>query len=73
MSKRIPYKITDINALEQAFPELIAPEVIVKKNIDKHRLYKLVKTMHSIGRSIPGVEIDFAAALPPQSDLENAA
>lgn len=66
MSNRIPYKITDIDALQAAYPEVVKEETVpatIVKTPNKELLYKIVKLNHSLERTIPGVEI----AAPPSS------
>lgn len=63
MAKRIPYKITDIAALQAAYPEVVTDRHVVEKVVDKEKLYQVIKLNHSLERKIDGVEID----APPQS------
>lgn len=57
MSKRIPYRITDLEALQKAYPEIVREETIVRKVVDKEKLYKIVKLSAELVRAVEGVEI----------------
>lgn len=57
MAKRIPYKIIDLEALQKAYPEIVSEETIVRRVVDKEKLYKIVKLSAELGRVVDGVEI----------------
>jgi hypothetical protein len=59
MSKRIPYHITSIDALQAAFPELVTEKTVttVIKEVNRELLYKIVKVNHELDREVAGVVI----------------
>lgn len=65
MAKNIKYKVTDLDALKAAYPELIKSETVVREVVDHKKLYALVKANNGIGRPVEGVTILTGEASAP--------
>ncbi len=57
MAKQLSVKVTDIEALKTAYPELVTEKTIVQQVINKAALYQIAKALHPIKKTIPGVSI----------------
>jgi hypothetical protein len=55
---RYNYKITDIDALEAAYPHAIIPErVVIEKKLNRAEFGKIWRAALILGQPVPGVEL----------------
>lgn len=57
MAKNIKYKVTDLDALKKAYPELVTQEQVTREVVNHKKLYALVKANTGIGRGVEGVTL----------------
>lgn len=60
MAKRIAFRITDIDALQAAYPEVVTEETVPATTVkipNKELIYKIVKLNSGLNRPTPGVKI----------------
>lgn len=62
MSKKLPYKITDIEALKVAYPQIVTEHHVVLHDVDKALLYQIVKVNYALKIETPGVSLVVANA-----------
>jgi hypothetical protein len=56
--RKISYKITDMDALQAAFPQMISERTVVQKVVNKKLLYKVLKLNKELGINTPGVTLE---------------
>lgn len=55
--KKISYAVADLKVLQEAYPELVTEETIIRRVVDKKRLYKVIKLNNELGRPTPGIKV----------------
>ncbi len=58
--KKLTIEITDIDALEAAYPQVVETETKVIKTVNRAKLRPLAKAFFDIGKSIDGVKVYYA-------------
>lgn len=53
MTKKAPYDVTDVDALQAAFPQLVTEKTVIVKEINHAKLYAIVKAKIVLEEPLP--------------------